>query len=302
MDTFMDDDSVKMKEKLYFLNNISQCKRFAVEQKRFTSEEIENHALWLKKDGLEIPFVEYAVTTRCSLHCRKCSNLIPYFNNPFDIELPEAKNEIRELLDCVDYIYRFKIHGGEPFLYSDITELLNWICGIDNIGEIRISTNGTIIPHQNVIYALKNPKVIVFISGYSSKIAPRRDELIRLLNQNGVRIRDLHDQVWNDTGEVIYRNYSKQKLKEIIRNCSMANCKTLRDHRLYLCSRCSNGDQLGFFHEKRTADLSKGSIEEKKREIKNLYTLDDCTGCGYCSGVIAGINEIPPAEQLKENQ
>ena len=40
------------------------------------------------------------------------------------------------------------------------------------IGEIQLSTNGTIIPEYKILLALKKANVLVYVSGYPSNIVP----------------------------------------------------------------------------------------------------------------------------------
>lgn len=283
----------------YFQNNILQCIRFSREQKRFSQVGCVFHGLKLFGNTLEIPFVEYAVTMRCTLRCKYCSNLVPYFHTPEEITLEQAKQEITQLLKQVDYIYRFKVHGGEPFLYSMLSELLEWLCIQDKIGEVRISTNGTVIPSPKILKQLENPKIIVFVSGYPEYIAPQRKQIIGLLGEKGVRVRNLEEQVWCDTGNVEQRCRSTLECEKIVKSCSMANCKALTKGYFYQCSRCANGDLLGLFQEKERVKIEE-SKKVVRKSLRKMYELKSCTGCMYCDGVGIKGPFIPPAEQMEE--
>ena len=275
----------------YLKNNVLQCMKFARQQNR------AGRKLWT--NVLEIPFVEYAVTTRCTLRCKKCSNHIPEFKSKTDISLERAKREISRFLEYVDYVYRFKIHGGEPFLYPWLPEFLNWLSSSDKIGEIRISTNGTVFPGDLLLESMKKTKVIVFVSGYPKTIAPKRKEILQLLVDHKVRIRDLDDQVWYDTGGCSEREMSDSELQKMIRDCAMANSKALYNDYFYLCSRCANGERLGYFTEMSKVRLS-GDTENVREQLKKMYELKTCTGCRHCDSVNQNGIPIPPAEQYQE--
>lgn len=275
----------------YLKNNVLQCKRFAQQQNRVGRKLLAN--------VLEIPFVEYAVTTRCTLRCKKCSNLIPEFKSKTDISLERAKREISRFLEYVDYVYRFKIHGGEPFLYPCLPELLDWLSSNDKIGEIRISTNGTVFPGDLLLKSMKNPKVIVFVSGYPETVAPKRKEILQLLAEHKVRIHDLDDQVWYDTGSCSERKISDSDLQKMIRDCAMANSKALYKDYFYLCSRCANGERLGYFTEMSKVRL-RGDTVNVREQLKKMYELNTCTGCRHCDSVNQNGIPIPPAEQYQE--
>ena len=278
----------------FWKNNIAQCIRFAKEQGHPLSRW---HIVQLLTGSrVEIPFVEYAVTTRCTLKCRKCSNLIPYMDRRADLPLDTVNKEINRLLKCTDYIYRFKVHGGEPFLYPALAELLEELTAQEKIGEIRISTNGTVVPGQRVMDAMKNPKILVFVSGYPERLAPARDELLKTLENNKIRFRNLKEQKWSDTGDFSLRNNSEEFLRQKIETCYMANSKALSGSRFYICSRSANGSKLGLFEENVFVDL-KQNRNRVRRELRNIYRRYDFNGCRYCDAV-NDENIIEPAEQI----
>ena len=278
----------------FWKNNIDQCIRFAEEQGHPLSRW---HILQLVTGiRVEIPFVEYAVTTRCKLRCRKCSNLIPYMDQRADIPLDTVNKEINRLLRCTDYIYRLKVHGGEPFLYPALAEILEVLTAKENIGEIRISTNGTVIPNQRVMDLMKNPRILVFVSGYPSHLAPAREKLLAMLKRNKIRFRDLKEQKWSDTGDFSLRKDCRRSLRHKIETCYMANSKALLGSRFYICSRSANGSNLRLFDENVFVDL-KQNRDQVRRELRNMYKRFDFSGCKYCDAV----NDdriIEPAEQI----
>lgn len=282
----------------YLKSNIIQCIRFARQQKRFGEKYAFFHAIFLIYTKLEIPFVEYTVTTRCTLKCKHCSNLIPHIKSKKDIAFDKAKKEVDLLLSCVDYVYRFKIHGGEPFLYNNLEDLIYFLNQQKKIGEIQLSTNGTILPNHKILIALKKANVLVYVSGYPSNVAPHREELLKVLREYQIRFRDLNEQKWSDTGSVEKRSRTLKAQLKLTEICSMANCKSLSNYSLYLCSRCSNGEKLGYFEEKNKACLT-GNKKIVKKKIRKLYSMHPTVGCEHCDGVIEGRNTIPSAIQME---
>lgn len=283
----------------YIINNISHCIWAAYRQRRFTILQLLFHSLKLMRGYLEIPFIEYAVTTRCTLKCKKCSNLIPHFKYREELGLEEVKDSIENLFRYVDYIYRFKIHGGEPLLYTRLPELLEWIVKIDEIGEIHISTNGTVIPDEKLLKAMKHPKIELFLSDYPLEIAPQKSAVLRVLKDGGIRTHYMKGQVWYDTGSCEKRSITPGVLKKQIRRCLMAGGKSLKNNCFYLCSRCANGEALGYFAEEAKVKLE-GDREKVREALKNMYVLKECTGCRHCDSVGEKGHEIPPAEQCDE--
>lgn len=247
---------------------------------------------------MELPFLEYSITTCCTLRCRDCSNLIPKIQPGRMLGFAEFKLRVDQLLACVDYIYRFKLHGGEPFLNPALPDMIDYLHRSEKIGEIRISTNGTLAPNAALLRALKNRKVLVFLSDYPPSVAPERGAILQTMTSAGVRVRDLRGQTWSDLGDTECRGYSPKQLRRLIRDCSMANCKAMADGCIYLCSRCANADVSGLFPVPEKVHIDSGDISGTRRAIRELYCIASCEGCGRCSGVIAEAPAIPPAIQI----
>lgn len=92
----------------------------------------------------------------CNLKCINCGNFCP-------ISLPETKRypvemiirSLNLLLKNSGRIINLQIQG-EPFLYTDLVKLLNWIKTQRKINGITIATNGTLLPKENELQAMAN--------------------------------------------------------------------------------------------------------------------------------------------------
>lgn len=81
--------------------------------------------------------VSFYLTERCNLNCKMCF-LKNIDSSPEFIPLPVAKRVVRELMPVRP---RYSMSGGEPFLYPDIEELIEFIKGRGL--SLSIVTNGT---------------------------------------------------------------------------------------------------------------------------------------------------------------
>lgn len=64
--------------------------------------------------------VEAVMTTKCSLKCRDCANLMQYYRNPYDIDFSMLSMSLCNFLDRIDEIGTVVLVGGEPFLSLDM--------------------------------------------------------------------------------------------------------------------------------------------------------------------------------------
>ena len=138
------------------------------------------------RDGFSacFPYFEIVVTTRCSLRCKYCANLIQYYREPYDLEPVVLKSSIAKLMRCCDYVAKVRLIGGEPFLYKDLAEILEFLMRYPQIGSIEIPTNGTVpIRDEQLLSILKQGRGHVYVSDYGYGKAA---EFCRVLRENGI--------------------------------------------------------------------------------------------------------------------
>ena len=99
--------------------------------------------------------IQYVITEKCTLRCKDCSHLIPYYREPENINIQKYKRAFNLLIEQIDYLAELRILGGEPFLSKDMEQLVLDYYMNPKIEQISVYTNGTVIPSDNVIKALK---------------------------------------------------------------------------------------------------------------------------------------------------
>lgn len=269
----------------------------------YAAKEFKN-LTWLKKFLLnsnirirqniyhkfEIPYIEMFITTKCNLRCRDCSNLIPLFCDHNNFGYEQITKDINTLLSNVDRLYRLKLHGGEVLLHPDLPKIVRFCNAQRKIVSIRLTTNGTIIPSQEVISALKESKIVVQISDYHLPQC-NISELIALFEQNGIKYAYLKDQKWRDMGNLSKRDKSRFSI------CSISRCTSMFNGKIFVCSRMAIASELGLVN-----GIEFVSINQCKKDFRKqmlcFYSKDDMTACSYCDGdteyakiITAGIQE-----------
>lgn len=118
----------------------------------------------------------YYTTTNCTLACRECHSWIPYFHHRYGDNFDNFKLVIDKLLHAVDLIYYLRLQGGEPLITKDLDRMVAYACAQPQICYVQIITNGTLLPSDSLLQAMRNPKVLLSISDYSH-IPQVRDKL-----------------------------------------------------------------------------------------------------------------------------
>lgn len=265
--------------------------------------------LWCGK--VDLPYFEIVLTTRCTMRCESCGNLMQYFSpkNQYVCSLEgilEALNSIFELVDSVGYI---NILGGEPLLFRDIVKLVERLDEEPKCKNFGIITNGTIKLKKDLLLALsKSNKFRLDISDYSSspnlKIPLYQKEIISSLKEYGIpyqmKFEDKPLQSWWDFGKIYKRNRSKEANIKNFRACSkymvcvsvMSNegldkkddlsvgggdCKG----QVFICPVASSLSRLKGLDEFEGDFLRLDSTLTKKK-ILRFYSQEFFKACDYC--------------------
>ena len=99
----------------------------------------------LARRGLVLPGMPinltFSVTNVCQSRCKTCSIWELYKEQPQKKNDELTLEEIEKIFRSMGHIYVFNISGGEPFLRSDIAEIITAACHHLSPGVIHIPTN-----------------------------------------------------------------------------------------------------------------------------------------------------------------
>ena len=248
-----------------------------------------------------IQHLEFIVTERCTLRCKHCSALVPYFYNPSNLDLMESSLAFDKMLEAVDKIIELSIIGGEPLLNKDIYKLINKYSSNKKISSVVIYTNGSIIPDDVTLKSVKKDNVWVHISDYGD-LSTKKNELANLFENNGIKFFLRKYDLWQDAGDFSLRDYSTDMLEWMYSRCFKARCYSFYKSKLYCCVRSSNGAGAGMLKDEDCVDFSvdDNTLTFRKR-IKQLMSKKYLNACKHCNGMIFGSSEVTPAIQMEKS-
>lgn len=270
-----------------------------------TEELVEKYRFYVddrKTDRLDLSFLALSITERCTLKCRKCSVLAPYYKKPCDDSLSLIIEPMERLLTCLDSIAEMQIGGGEPFMHRQLGEVLRWGLKQDKIKEISIFTNSTIIPKEELLTELKNKKIKLLLDDYG-KLSGNLDNIVRMCEREHIRYIIQKFERWDDLGDYSRKDYTEEQLENLFRYCSFGNVMSMMKGKLYRCTTAARIADIGIIEEEQrdyVSFLEEGyDISEKRAEILSLiYEKKYHNGCRYCNGISTNKMGIPVAEQL----
>ena len=123
----------------------------------------KSHEIYFQEDKTYMRSIDVMITTKCSLKCRNCSNLMQYYANPKDTDHQKILSALDILSNNVDHISEFRVIGGEPLMNKGWAHIVNGISEKNSDRKIFIYTNGTIAPKDEQLKSFdgKNVKFII---------------------------------------------------------------------------------------------------------------------------------------------
>ena len=109
-----------------------------------------------KKNSLKVDSVDLMLTEKCSLKCKDCSNLMQFYAKPIDEDYDLVIASIDILMEAVDFVQEIRLLGGEPLMYKKVDLVIKHLLKYKNFGQIKINTNGTIVPKEEKLKVFQN--------------------------------------------------------------------------------------------------------------------------------------------------
>ncbi len=261
-------------------------------------------AKFFYEEGI-LPHLGILLTTACNLNCKDCADLIPY-RAISRYKKEEVIQDLNKVLESVSYIREILLIGGEVFLYSELSDILDYCKEQKKIGKIILTTNGTIIPDTYILNSLKHSKVILRISGYNNEVSPQRENLFKVINSYGIQCQNLDGMIWYDIGKNNFRNRSDEQLYEVFQSCGMSTCVCMNNKgEIFFCSRQMAAKETDFYptpYEEEYIMVRELSIEQLRLKWKQFYTIPFISTCNYCDGITSKSKPILTAIQIVDKE
>lgn len=183
----------------------------------------------------------------------------------------------------------------------------------DQFDLIEIITNGTIVPGEELISAVKKcgEKFWRFlVDDYGKDLSKKVPEIVDVLEKKQIEFRvndywseNMWNDGWTDLGSHLECINTPEESAEILKKCALkSRCYSIHDGIVDPCgktfiSRMDAGlevnpdEYIDLFDDSVTIEQQR----EKIRRINNATYLDCCR---YCNGLYPGCKRIKPAEQL----
>lgn len=244
----------------------------------------------------------------CNLKCKYCCEFLPYFTEAqkHNFDANAVISDVTKLAAAVKEIKILSYSGGDVMLNRELGCVINETAKIKNIQDIYMLTNGTYIPHKDILDAIEQNrgKCRIVINNY--QINGCAKNLTDELSRRNIRHLLRDNAGWYDFSDRSYRNRSVDELKQIYQTCEFDNSGE-HYYIIYegkLNMRCGVANSLLYLHNAYDRfpndfiDLRKMKTSEILPALDILEKrgyLEACNFCGTCTS--QNRNVVPADEQ-----
>ncbi|WP_026658276.1 radical SAM protein [Butyrivibrio sp. AC2005] len=263
-------------------------------------------------DAIFIPLVQISLTERCTLRCKKCAHGCNYVSkSSSDLMVDIVYKSADYFFKYTDLCQEFVLIGGEPFLYKDLDKAIEYIGKNyrNKMSIFSITTNGTIIPTDNILELCNKYNMLIRISNYElaiPKLVRQHELLLNKLEEHRVEyILAEKEREWMDYGfdSADYGDDEKRLISHFDK-CKTP-CREIQGNKYYYCVMAhtvgKNMNHKGNNNDD-FLDLSKLENYPNGKRVFLEYNLGYSKKgyldmCRYCNGAYAKELLIPAAEQ-----
>lgn len=266
---------------------------------------------WKNKSECCLYTVDMTVSAKCNFKCKNCNMFMPYYKTDIRYSLEELKANIDQFFKIVDYVCYIGFIGGEPLLFNQLEELIEYIKTDypDQAGNFTIHTNGSIKPSKELVNVIKKYNITVAVSDYGAQ-SPNRDKMlntIAYLQKQGVYVDVRESLEWRDVGFPSDPcSFSDEEMKTHMKSCS-ADWRGINDGKFYYCNIAWSAEKAGLttleeddylVMEELAGDVRKG--KERLLKLSEGYFdkgyMSFCKKCGGCG--VDNTRFVVPGVQL----
>lgn len=262
--------------------------------------------VWLmyKHGKLLSHWTNFVTTSKCNLNCKHCLNFNEYITCRKDVTFEEFKSHIDTVFSKFDYLYSLHLTGGESQLVKDLPRFISYLQEkySNRIFEFFVITNGTIMPTEEVLAALKSMNGFLLLDDYSDSVSNTKIEEIKdTCDRQGIGYSVNKPNFWFDLDleNVNYSDYTEEELEQRKDNCHTF-LHEFAGGKIYACcyEEYANRAGIGTPDPADCIDIARTSKMEIL-EFRQGYTYKGYVNlCKYCRGLGADAKKTAVAIQI----
>ena len=243
------------------------------------------HKAYLDGNKIFMRSLDVMITTKCSMKCESCSNLMQYYKDPQNSDFQKILNEVNVITDQVDEISEFRVIGGEPMMNKEWAKICYGLIKDNPERKVYVWTNGTVGPKEEQLELLKGKDINFVITDYG-QFSRNIENLKEKLTKYNLAYVATEVRNWVDCSSMRKHERTAQELQEVYKQCCAKYLYTLLDGKLFSCPFIANAAKLKAISDNPAnyVDLY-SDVEIIKKRIKRLVGgVKFLPGCDFCDG------------------
>lgn len=267
---------------------------------------LRNYALHYGNSFL-IERLFFLITNKCTLNCLNCDAYIPYHTEHQVDSLDLVIESYEKVMAACGYVEWVNLLGGEPLLHPDIADITKFFANDDRCGKVVIISNGTIMPHDNLIEVLKSPRCALRISDYGG-LSKHKNDIIDLCKRERIQLEVTNYQFWDKLPLIQDTKALPEQLDKKYDSC-ITNTLYVKQGKVFQCAYVAGlsglREQVFPDFEKNCIDIkadgadTTARIQEFARQIHERKHLDACRYCLGSHYIRYDEDKQPVAEQAE---
>lgn len=253
--------------------------------KKKVESSIKINKLYFDEDKTYLRSVDIVITTKCSLNCESCANLMQFYQGAKNTDV-EIINAVNALSKNVDHVSEYRIIGGEPLMNKNWAKITNEILNLDKVGGVYIYTNATICPKDEQLESFKGKNVSFYITDYGKDLSRKADTVTEALKKYNIPFFRRPAGNWVDCSQIKKHNRSADRLKQVFKECCAKTLYTLINGKLFTCPFIANANELRAIPDNKADFVELNSNDQNLRNklTKLVKKKTFFPGCDFCDG------------------
>ena len=245
----------------------------------------KTHEHYFNDDKIYMRSLDVMLTTKCSLKCRNCSNLMQYYVDPKNTSYEKILSALKILDENVDYISEYRVIGGEPLMNKDWANIVNKISEYNAEATIYIYTNATIAPKDDQLESFKGKKVNFIITDYGD-LSRNINTMTEKLKKYNIPFSREAAGEWVDCSNIVHHKRPVALLEEVFKQCCVKYIYTLLHGKIYRCPFIANAANLNAIPDNPAnyVNLLSAKNDIKKQIHRLVKVAKFFPACDFCDG------------------
>tara|TARA_B100000767_G_C19723971_1_gene518597 strand:+ start:358 stop:1590 length:1233 start_codon:yes stop_codon:yes gene_type:complete len=245
----------------------------------------KSHEYYFDENKIYMRSLDFMITTKCSMKCKHCSNLMQYYTDAKNDEYTNILSSLDKLNENVDFISEFRVIGGEPLMNKDWANIVNRINEKNPDSKIFVYTNATIAPKDDQLESFQGKNINFTIADYG-KLSRNIDKMLEKLTKYNISYNREIAEDWTDCSSIKHHKRSVPQLEEVFKQCCVKYLYTLLHGKLYRCPFIANAANLNAIPDNPANYVNLFSEnKDPKQQIRRLVKhAKFFPGCDFCDG------------------